>query len=90
MPGNPDLAQKLLASNVQDLWNAAHVARALLAPYAAIAPNSAQAHAFTALDCVLKKFNGWIELTGNDPDQVQTPTPPSPEKIGTEKAAMLG
>lgn len=79
MAANPDLAQKLLPSAVQDLFNGAHVARALLAHYATVAPKSAQASAYHVLDDVLRKFNTWIELAGADPDQVQTPKPSTPQ-----------
>lgn len=87
MAANEDLAQKLLSSNVQELYNACYVGRALLARKASIAPTSAEGQVYAVCDAALRKFNAWIELTGVDPSQVQTPLP---EKIATEKAAVLG
>jgi len=88
MAANPDLAQRLLPSNVQDLYNACYVGRALLARKAALAPNSDVGQTYAALDAALRKFNAWAELaSGIDHRAIQTP---QPEKIGTEKAAVLG
>lgn len=85
---NPDLAQKLLGSNVQELYNACYLGRALLARKASIAPNSAEGQVYAACECALRKFNAWTEMaTGVDHRAIQTPPV---EKIGTEKAAMLG
>lgn len=84
---NPDLAQKLLPSYVQKLYNAAYVGRTLLAHKASIAPNSAEGQTYAALDLALREFNAWVELAGVDPRTMQRPTP---EKIEGEKAAMLG